>query len=124
MTATLPGGEVKILLWIKDWDFAWQDKYFFQQLAPLPAGTRLGVEIHWDNSADNPRNPVSPPVPVAWGEETKDEMGSISLIAVPHDESDLASLREDISEREKKLVREKMRSDPVLARKVMQILGE
>ena len=124
MTATLPGGEVKTLLWIKDWDFAWQDKYFFQQLVPLPAGTRLDVEIHWDNSADNPRNPVTPPVHVEWGEETKDEMGSISLIAVPHDESDLAALREDISQREKKLVHEKMRSDPVLARKVMQILGE
>ena len=32
MTATLPDGEVKTLLWIKDWDFAWQDKYFFQAI--------------------------------------------------------------------------------------------
>ncbi len=124
LTATLPGGEVKTLLWIKDWDFAWQDKYYFQQLALLPAGTRLDAEIHWDNSADNSNNPVNPPVRVTWGEETKDEMGSISLIAVPHDEADLAALRGDISQREKKLVREKMGSDPVLARKVMQILGE
>ena len=62
-------------------------------MAPLPAGTRLDAEIHWDNSADNPNNPVNPPVRVEWGEETKDEMGSISLIAVPHDESDLATLR-------------------------------
>jgi mono/diheme cytochrome c family protein len=124
MTATLPGGEVKTLLWIKDWDFAWQDKYYFQQFALLPAGTRLDAEIHWDNSADNPNNPASPPVRVAWGEETKDEMGSISLIAVPHDESDLAALRADISQREKKLVREKMLADPALARKVLQILGE
>ena len=124
LTATLPDGEAKTLLWIKDWDFAWQDKYYFQQLALLPAGTRLDAEIHWDNSADNPRNPSSPPVRVTWGEETKDEMGSISLIVVPHDESDLATLRGNISQREKKLAREKMRSDPVLARKVMQILGE
>jgi mono/diheme cytochrome c family protein len=124
MTATLPDGEVKTLLWIKDWDFAWQDKYFFKELAPLPAGTRLDAEIHWDNSADNPNNPVNPPVRVEWGEETKNEMGSISLIAVPHDESDLATLREDISQREKSLVHEKMRSDPALARKVRQILGE
>jgi mono/diheme cytochrome c family protein len=124
MTATLPGGEVKTLLWIKDWDFAWQDKYYFKDFALLPAGTRLDSEIHWDNSADNPRNPASPPVHVEWGEETKDEMGSISLIALPHDEADLATLRGDISQREKKLVHEKMQADPVLAKKVMQILGE
>jgi hypothetical protein len=124
MTATLPNGEVKTLLWIKDWDFAWQDKYYFQQFVPLPAGTRLDAEIHWDNSADNPRNPASPPVRVQWGEETKDEMGSISLIAVPHDESDLATFRADISQREKKLVRERMQADPVLAKKVRQILSE
>ncbi|HEV2691727.1 MAG TPA: hypothetical protein VG347_02415 [Verrucomicrobiae bacterium] len=124
MTATLPGGEVKTLLWIKDWDFAWQDKYFFQQLVPLPAGTRLDSEIHWDNSAENPRNPTSPPVNVAWGEETKDEMGSISLIAVAHDEGDIRTLRTDIALREKKVAREKMLSDPVLARKVMQMMGQ
>ncbi len=124
MTATLPDGVVKTLLWIKDWDFAWQDKYFFKDYVPLPAGTRLDAEIHWDNSADNPRNPASPPVRVTWGEETKDEMGSVSLIAVPHEESDLALLRQEVSQREKKLVRQKMKADPVLARKVMGLLGE
>jgi mono/diheme cytochrome c family protein len=66
MTATLPGGDVKTLLLINDWDFAWQDRYYFQQLVPLPGGTRLEVQIHWDNSAENPRNPSSPPVRVTW----------------------------------------------------------
>jgi len=124
MTATLPNGDVKTLLWIKDWDFAWQDKYFFQQLVPLPAGTRLDSEIHWDNSADNPRNPKNPPVPVSWGEQTTDEMGSISLIVVAHDESELPILGGDVRAREKKLAREKMQSDPVLAKKVYQMLAE
>jgi mono/diheme cytochrome c family protein len=124
MTATLPGGDVKTLLLINDWDFAWQDKYFFQQLVPLPAGTRLDAEIHWDNSADNPRNPSTPPVRVTWGEETKDEMGSISLIAVPHEESDLATLQGDITRRTKELVRERMRTDPDTARKVAKLLSE
>ena len=124
MTATLPDGGQKTLLWIKDWDFAWQDKYYFQQFALLPAGTRLDSEIHWDNSAENPRNPSSPPVHVEWGEETKDEMGSISLIAVAHDEADIGKLRMDVLQREKKLTREKMQADPVLAKKVMRMLGE
>jgi hypothetical protein len=124
MTATLPSGDVKTLLLINDWDFAWQDKYYFQQLVPLPEGTRLDVEIHWDNSADNPRNPVNPPVRVTWGEETKDEMGSISLIAVPHEESELRPLQGDIARRTKELVRERMLTDPETARKVTKLLSE
>jgi mono/diheme cytochrome c family protein len=124
MTATLPDGEVKTLLLIKDWDFTWQDRYYFKQLVPLPAGTKLDAEIHWDNSADNPHNPANPPVRVTWGEQSKDEMGSISLIAVPHKESDLMTLRGDISRRGRQLAREKMRDDPALARKVMEMLAE
>ncbi len=124
MNATLPSGEVKTLLWIKDWDFAWQDRYFFKQLVPLPAGTRLNAEIHWDNSADNPHNPSNPPVEVSWGEESRDEMGSISLLAVPHVESDLKTVRTDLRERQQKLVRERMAADPALARKVARLLAD
>jgi mono/diheme cytochrome c family protein len=124
MTATLPGGDVKTLLFINDWDFAWQDRYYFQQLVRLPQGTRLDVEIHWDNSADNTRNPSSPPVRVTWGEESKDEMGSISLIAVAHEESDHAALQEDIARHAKELTRARMKADPALAEKVMKMLAE
>src|ERR1041385_2887947 len=124
MTATLPSGQTRTLLFIKDWDFARQDRYFFQQLVPLPAGTRLEVEIHWDNSAENPRTPSTPPVRVTWGEESKDEMGSISLIAVPHEEKDLAVLNEDLGRRRREMAREGMRSNPAIARKVAQILAE
>jgi mono/diheme cytochrome c family protein len=124
LTATLPGGDVKTLLWIKDWDFAWQDRYFFKQFVPLPAGTRLDAEIHWDNSAGNPHNPSNPPIRVTWGEESKDEMGSVSLVGVPHAESDLATLREDTQRRARELAREQMRKNPALARKVAQILAE
>ncbi len=67
MTATLPSGEVKTLLAISDWDFAWQDRYFFKDFVALPKGTRLDAEVHWDNSANNPRNPSSPPQHVEWG---------------------------------------------------------
>ena len=124
MTATLPSGEVKTLLSIKDWDFAWQDRYFFQQFVPLPRGTRLDVEIHWDNSADNPRNPSSPPVRVTWGEESKDEMGSIGLMVVPHEESDFAALQGDITRHRNELARERMQAEPALARKVARLLAE
>ncbi len=124
MTATLPDRETKLLFHIKDWDFAWQDRYYFEKFPRFPAGTRIDVEIHWDNSAENPRNPSSPPVRVQWGEQTRDEMGSISLIAVAQREGDLAALRKDISDREKALVKAKMQSDPFLAIKVMQMLAD
>jgi hypothetical protein len=124
MTATLPGGELKTLLWIKDWDFAWQDRYFFKELVPLPAGTRLDTEIHWDNSADNPRNPSRPPIHVTWGEQTKDEMGSVSLIAVTQKQSDRAALQQDIDRRTHELVSTKMKADPELAKRVMKMIAE
>lgn len=124
MTATLPSGDVKTLFQISDWDFAWQDRYYFEKMQPLPAGTRIDAEIHWDNSAENPRNPSSPPVRVEWGEATKDEMGSISLIAVAQNETELPKLKKDISEHQNKMVRAKMEADPALAMKVMQMLGE
>jgi mono/diheme cytochrome c family protein len=124
MTATLPAGEVKTLLSITDWDFAWQDRYFFRELVPLPQGTKLDAEIHWDNSSGNLHNPSSPPVRVTWGEESKDEMGSISLIAVPHQESDLTALNDDIAQRTRALVRKRMREEPELASKLLKIFAQ
>jgi hypothetical protein len=124
MTATLPDGDVKTLLSISDWDFAWQDRYFFKELHLLPQGTRLDVEIHWDNSADNPRNPSNPPTRVTWGEESKDEMGSISLVAVPHDQADLPTIQQEMAHRRNTLARSRMRSDPEFAKKVRQLLAE
>lgn len=124
MTATLPDGSVKTLLAIKDWDFAWQDRYFFEKPAFLPAGTRLEVDIHWDNSGENPHNPSSPPVRVTWGEESKDEMGSISLMAVSHQESDLKTLAADIGRHRSRTVQAGLKADPRLAGKIARILAE
>jgi len=124
MTASLPDGQVKTLLLINDWDFAWQDRYFFRDLVALPKGTRLDVELHWDNSAENPHNPSNPPGRVTWGEESRDEMGSISLMAVPHEESDFAALHEDTNRHRNELARTRMRADPAFARKIAQFLGE
>lgn len=93
LTATLPGGEVRVLLWIKDWDFNWQDQYTLQSLEALPRGTRLDGEIIYDNSSKNLRNPSNPPVRVRWGEESTDEMGSLLLMVSPKTEADFNILR-------------------------------
>jgi uncharacterized protein (TIGR03437 family) len=89
LTATLPSGEVRILLWIRQWDFNWQDFYIFQDLVPLPKGTRLDGELTYDNSSSNIKNPNSPAKRVTWGENSTDEMGSLILNVVPKTPSDI-----------------------------------
>lgn len=92
MTATLPDGGEQILLDIPDWDMDWQDTYYFADPIVLPAGTVVKSVITYDNSADNPDNPTNPPVRVKWGQQSTDEMGSITLSGVALDESDAARL--------------------------------
>ncbi len=93
LTATLPTGEVRILLWIRQWEFNWQDQYQFQDLMPLPKGTRLDGELTYDNSAGNYRNPNSPPKRVRWGENSTDEMGSLLLNVLPKQPEDFQLLQ-------------------------------
>ena len=98
-TATLPDGKVQPVLWIQDWDFNWQDRYNYKTPAALPKGTRIDVRITYDNSADNPRNPSNPPRSVAWGEQSFDEMGSVSLMVVAANPEDEATLRQAMQQR-------------------------
>ncbi|MEQ9407790.1 MAG: hypothetical protein RIK87_08680 [Fuerstiella sp.] len=74
-TATLPDGNVRPLIWIRNWDFNWQGQYLYVNPVRLPAGTRIDVDAWYDNSKHNPLNPHSPPQRVTWGEQTHEEMG-------------------------------------------------
>lgn len=74
MTATLPDGSVEPLIWIKDWNFYWQDNYVYQQPLHLPKGTRLDLMSRYDNSEENPLNPSKPPKRVLFGNDSTDEM--------------------------------------------------
>ncbi len=74
MTATLPDGTVKPMVWVKDWDFNWQETYIYKEPLALPKGTRLDLTAIYDNSERNPRQPSHPPKEVFWGEQTTDEM--------------------------------------------------
>ncbi len=82
MVAVLPDGSTKPLLRIPDWDFAWQDRYRFKDPFVLPKGTRIDVEISYDNTANNPHQPSNPPKEVWWGEGSFDEMGSMGIQGV------------------------------------------
>ncbi|HSR51921.1 MAG TPA: hypothetical protein VLV83_13915 [Acidobacteriota bacterium] len=91
--AVLPSGERIKLLWIPDWEFGWQEQYHYCNMLPLPAGTRVEAEIHYDNSADNPSNPHYPPRRVTWGPYSFDEMGSVSLMVTPSRSGDFEELQ-------------------------------
>ena len=74
VTATLPDGTVKPLVWIKDWDFNWQATYLYREPLALPRGTKLDLVAVYDNSENNPRQTAHPPRVVRFGEQTTDEM--------------------------------------------------
>ena len=85
ITATLPDGGVVPLIWIKDWSFYWQDSYVYNEPVHLPEGTRLDIEAYYDNSAENPFNPQSPPKRVLFGNDTTNEMCFALFQAVADD---------------------------------------
>jgi hypothetical protein len=53
----------------------------------------------YDNSADNPRNPSSPPKRVWWGEQSFDEMGSVTLQVVAVRKQDEPVLQQFFADR-------------------------
>jgi peroxiredoxin len=68
-----PNGKKETLLSVPRWDFNWQPQYQLAKPIVLPKGSKIIVEAHWDNSADNPNN-IFPLVDAQFGEQTFDEM--------------------------------------------------
>jgi hypothetical protein len=73
MTYTLEyaDGKKETVLHVPRYDFNWQLVY--QTSVHVPKGTRLRVDAHFDNSANNPANP-NPNRTVYYGEMTWEEM--------------------------------------------------
>jgi hypothetical protein len=93
--ATLPDGSTRELIYIKDWDFHWQDVYQFAAPVALPKGTVVSMRYTYDNSAANPRNPNKPPKRVTFGQTSTSEMGSLWIQVLPHSPADLEALDRD-----------------------------
>jgi mono/diheme cytochrome c family protein len=100
-TATLPDGSTKPLIWINDWDFNWQDSYVYKSPFTLPKGTRIDVTITYDNSAENPRNPISPPRRALWGEQSFDEMGMMGFGFEVLNKTDVPAFQQALADRAK-----------------------
>lgn len=110
MHAVLPDGKKVPLLHIADWDFDWQNRYTFAHPVPLPKGAVIYSELHYDNSEGNLDNPNSPPKRVRWGRETTDEMGSVTLLVTPTDQSDLGVLKRSIRGHQRSAATTRMRN--------------
>jgi mono/diheme cytochrome c family protein len=74
VTATLPDGTKKPLIYVNDWDFNWQETYEYKEPMALPKGTRIDMEAIYDNSESNPHQMLHPPKLITFGEQTTDEM--------------------------------------------------
>ena len=92
--ATLPDGTKKWLIWIRDWDFAWQAVYRYAHPVFLPRGSRIEMRITYDNSARNVRNPNDPPRRVVAGDRSTDEMGHLWIQVLPRRKDDRWVLQE------------------------------
>lgn len=73
-----PDGKTVTLLSVPRYDFNWQIIYDLEKPLPLPQGTRVEVTAHWDNSANNPKNPDASKT-VRWGNQSTDEMLSLPM---------------------------------------------
>ena len=86
-------------------------------------GTKLDSEVSWDNTEENLKNPSHPTVPVKWGEQTKDEMGSVTLQVYPASESELATLRRDYQQHVAGIATKRIMREPGLMSKIRELLG-
>jgi tetratricopeptide (TPR) repeat protein/mono/diheme cytochrome c family protein len=83
--AKFPNGTEKTLLHIPHWDLNWQAVYSYARPVSLPKGTAVEMRYVYDNSANNPSNPNSPPAAVYGGNRAKDEMAHLWLQVLPQD---------------------------------------
>jgi hypothetical protein len=70
---TYPGGLSEIVLSVPKYNFAWQIGYDVAAPIRVTRGTRLHVDAHYDNSANNAANP-DPTRDVYGGMQTWEEM--------------------------------------------------
>jgi hypothetical protein len=82
-TATYPDGRKEVLLNVPKYDQTWQVTYKYKEPKLLPKGTRIDVEMWYDNSAARgEKRQFNPNLTIRNGPRTQDEMmlGFISYV--------------------------------------------
>lgn len=86
--AVTPANDTIQLVWIRKWDFKWQEFYKPLSLIKIPKGSRIKVFATFDNTADNPENRFSPPIEIHQGGNSIDEMMSLIILSVQYKNGD------------------------------------
>ena len=79
------------LVSIPKWDFRWQYFYTFPKIIRIPAKSVIVAEGVFDNTANNPNNPFSPPREITGlggSMRTTDEMFQLILTFLPYQPGD------------------------------------
>jgi hypothetical protein len=83
-TAFYPDGTSEELLDVPVYDFNWQTQYDLAINKVLPAGTRIEMDLHYDNSAEKAEGiGFNPNRPVHFGGPTTDEMDLAWITVAP-----------------------------------------
>jgi mono/diheme cytochrome c family protein len=83
-TAYYPDGTSEVLLDVPNYDFNWQSFYEYPQPKLLPAGTRIEMDLVYDNSQENAdRVGFDPAKPIHFGGPTTDEMDLAWITIAP-----------------------------------------
>jgi hypothetical protein len=91
ITLTYPDGRNEVMLDVPNYDFNWQTVYYPDTPFTIPAGTRVDVVGHWDNSANNKNNP-DPTVPAIMGQQNGQEMWGSFFFAIASGDADHQNL--------------------------------
>jgi hypothetical protein len=89
--AATPDGRTIPLIKIPKWDFRWQYFYTFPKMLKIPKGTTIAAIGIYDNTAENPNNPFSPPreiVGTNGSMRVTDEMFQLIVTFVPYKPGD------------------------------------
>ena len=70
---TYPNQQQETLLSVPNYSYAWQPSYKLESPTPIPAGSTISIQGHFDNSQHNLANP-DPNIAVGYGLQSWDEM--------------------------------------------------
>jgi hypothetical protein len=82
--ATSAEGKTIPILKLDQWHFEWQFLYKFKKFIVLKKGTKIHFSATYDNTANNPANPNSPPRDIRTSMNANDEMMDLFIHVVPY----------------------------------------
>ena len=86
--AVSPDGGKIHLLKVPDWDYLWQGRFMFPRPVIVPAGSTVYMNVLFDNTASNPRQPNDPIIDIRYDTYSNQEMMVLCLYYTPYTPGD------------------------------------